>query len=45
VPGVRGDVDRNAFYGSPAEWASFLATDCDPREHRSLTAQGLCSGK
>ncbi|MDR7038428.1 MULTISPECIES: glycoside hydrolase family 25 protein [Methylobacterium] len=45
VPGVRGDVDRNAFYGTPAEWASFLATDCDPREHRSLTAQGLCSGK
>ena len=29
---VRGDVDRNAFYGTPSEWASFLATDCDPRE-------------
>ena len=45
VPGVRGDVDRNAFYGSPKEWASFLATDCDPRDHRHLAPRGLCSGK
>ena len=36
VPGVRGDVDRNAFYGTTAEWASFLSTDCDPRDHRNL---------
>ena len=45
VPGVRGDVDRNAFYGSTAEWASFLATDCDPRDHHSLSGRGLCAGK
>lgn len=45
VPGVRGDVDRNAFYGSQAEWASFLATDCDPRDHRRLASVGLCTGK
>ena len=45
VPGVRGDVDRNAFYGTPSEWASFLATDCDPREHKRLSEQGLCTDK
>ncbi|SEP51033.1 lysozyme [Methylobacterium sp. ap11] len=45
VPGVRGDVDRNAFYGTKAEWASFLATDCDPRNHRRLSAAGLCTDK
>ena len=26
VSGIEGDVDRNAFYGSSAEWAKFLAT-------------------
>ncbi|WP_155912123.1 GH25 family lysozyme [Methylobacterium sp. 77] len=45
VPGVRGDVDRNAFYGSTAEWASFLSTDCDPRDHTRLAGQGLCTEK
>jgi lysozyme len=45
VPGVRGDVDRNAFYGTTAEWASFLSTDCDPREHSTLVDRGLCTGK
>ena len=45
VPGIRGDVDRNAFYGTQAEWASFLSTDCDPREHNRLASQGLCTGK
>lgn len=45
VPGVRGDVDRNAFYGTPSEWASFLATDCDPREHPALSQRGLCTQK
>ena len=45
VPGVRGDVDRNAFYGTTAEWASFLATDCDPRDHHRLSPQGLCTDK
>lgn len=24
VPGIRGDVDRNAFYGTDAEWARFV---------------------
>jgi lysozyme len=45
VPGISGDVDRNAFYGTPREWASFLATDCDPRDHDNLSAQGFCTGK
>ena len=26
VPGIRGNVDENAFYGSPREWRAFLAT-------------------
>ncbi|KAA2238160.1 glycoside hydrolase family 25 protein [Salinarimonas soli] len=42
VPGIRGDVDRNAFYGSTAEWRRFLATDCDPRDVRTLERIGLC---
>jgi lysozyme len=45
VPGIKGDVDRNAFYGSKAEWAHFLATDCDPRDYRRLAAQGVCAEK
>ena len=24
-PGIRGNVDENAFYGTPPEWRSFLA--------------------
>ena len=31
VPGIKGDVDRNAFYGSEREWLTFLQNDCDPR--------------
>jgi lysozyme len=31
VPGISGDVDRNAFYGSEREWHAFLKNDCDPR--------------
>jgi lysozyme len=45
VPGVEGDVDRNAFYGGEAEWATFLATDCDPRDHHRLAPHGICGGK
>jgi lysozyme len=45
VPGIRGDVDRNAFYGGSSEWARFLATDCDPRQYASLSSQGACNGK
>ena len=28
---AKGDVDRNAFYGSEREWLSFLERDCDTR--------------
>jgi lysozyme len=42
VPGIRGDVDRNAFYGTENQWKMFLATDCDPRDLRALQAAGLC---
>ena len=45
IPGIKGDVDRNAFYGTPKEWASFLATDCDPRDHGRLAEAGLCTEK
>ena len=45
VPGINGDVDRNAFYGGEQEWATFLATDCDPRDHRRLDPLGVCGGK
>ena len=45
VPGVRGDVDRNAFYGTPSDWASFHSTDCDPRDHKRLSSQGICTDK
>lgn len=31
VPGISGDVDRNAFYGSETDWAKFVQTGCDPR--------------
>ena len=38
VPGISGDVDRNAFYGSEREWHAFLKNDCDPR-HTCPTAR------
>src|SRR3954463_14940814 len=41
VPGIRTDVDLNAFYGSSADWAKFLAASCDPRP----PAQGACNGQ
>ena len=44
VPGIEGDVDRNAFYGGDQEWAAFLATNCDPRQFRQLAARGSCTG-
>ena len=31
VPGITGDVDRNAFNGGAAEWAAFLAASEAPR--------------
>jgi lysozyme len=39
VSGIEGKVDRNAFYGSSAEWAKFLATDRDPRQRHRFAAQ------
>jgi lysozyme len=26
IPGIRGEVDRNVFYGSKEDWDSFLAS-------------------
>jgi lysozyme len=31
VPGVKGDVDRNTFYGTENQWRMFVASSCDPR--------------
>jgi lysozyme len=42
VPGIKGDVDRNAFYGTENQWDIFLATHCDPRDVRRLEPHGLC---
>jgi lysozyme len=38
VPGIRGEVDRNAYYGSEKEWAMFLSTGCDPRDRRMMSS-------
>jgi lysozyme len=42
VPGINGDVDRNAFYGTENQWKIFLATDCDPRQVKRLQVASLC---
>jgi lysozyme len=42
VPGVKGDVDRNAFYGTDNQWRMFVASACDPRDHSRLQPQGIC---
>jgi lysozyme len=42
VPGVRGEVDRNAFYGDQNDWINFLLTGCDPRAIPSLGPAGRC---
>jgi lysozyme len=42
VPGIKGDVDRNTFYGTENQWRTLLATDCDPRDVRTLQRIGLC---
>lgn len=42
VRGVKGEVDRNAFYGSEAEWVTFLLTGCDPRLLETLGPAGRC---
>jgi lysozyme len=42
VRGIRGEVDRNAFYGSQDEWTNFLLTGCDPRLIADLGPSGRC---
>jgi len=42
VRGVKGEVDRNAFYGGQNEWINFLLTGCDPRAIASLGPTGRC---
>jgi lysozyme len=42
VRGVRGEVDRNAFYGNQNDWLMFLSTGCDPRAISALAATGRC---
>ena len=42
VPGVKGEVDRNVFYGSQEDWLMFLFTGCDPRAVAALQASGRC---
>lgn len=42
VDGINGEVDRNAFYGTPAEWVRFLLTGCDPRALAELGPSGRC---
>lgn len=42
VRGVRGDVDRNAFFGSESDWQIFLATGCDVRAIATLAPTGRC---
>lgn len=44
MPGVRGEVDRNAFYGSESDWVRFLLTGCDPRIADRLQPYGKCGG-
>lgn len=42
MPGIRGEVDRNSFYGSEDEWVRFILTGCDPRSLARLGPQGRC---
>ncbi len=42
VPGVKGEVDRNVFYGSTNDWLMFLSTGCDPRAIATLAPTGRC---
>jgi len=44
MPGIRGEVDRNAFYGTEGEWVRFLLTGCDPRMANRLAPYGKCGG-
>ena len=44
MPGIRGEVDRNSFYGTESEWIRFLLTGCDPRIAERLQPLGKCGG-
>lgn len=43
VPGVKGEVDRNVFYGNQQDWLTFLWTGCDPRAIAALQQTGRCA--
>src|SRR5690606_6980585 len=43
VPGIRTEVDRNAWFGSESDWIQFFITGCDPRTYMRLASQGRCS--
>ena len=45
MPGVRGEVDRSAFYGSEDDWTMFLLTGCDPRALATLGPGGRCNSQ
>ncbi len=45
VPGIKGEVDRNAFYGTPDDWTVFLLTGCDPRALARLGPGGRCDSQ
>jgi lysozyme len=42
MPGVTGEVDRNAFFGTQDDWTVFLLTGCDPRVVPILGPSGRC---
>ena len=42
VPGIRTEVDRNAWFGSESDWIQFFITGCDPRTYMRLASQGRC---
>jgi len=45
VPGIRGEVDRNAFYGTETDWIHFLLSGCDPRATKRLAGTGRCASQ
>ncbi|MCS6761870.1 MAG: glycoside hydrolase family 25 protein [Candidatus Devosia symbiotica] len=42
VRGVRGEVDRNTYFGDQNDWLAFLQTGCDPRAIAALAPSGRC---
>jgi lysozyme len=43
VPGIRGNVDRNVFYGDERKWQAFVQTGCDPHDIHRLKARYGCA--